>query len=420
MRLAPTRAAACRPVPPGPPPRAAGARRRRPGAREAAHDHHGLRRPREAPHLAAAPAPSVHAALAHQRLVPDGHLPAVDHGTRCRGREAPRSPLRLAERETPLPCRAHDRRARADARTRCSADAASASSSSVGRAARPTTSVTSGRPTVIVPVLSSTTVVICPARSRISPPRIRMPFSAPLPVPDEDRGRRGEAHRARAGDDHHRHEAHERRREAGAGRQQVEPDDERGDGEADHGGREVARDDVRQPRDRRAAGLRLLHQPDDLLQRRVAAHPRRAEREAPGGVHAPAEDRRAGQPCPPAAIRPSASTRPRPRRRRASRRPPGCARRAGRRRRGRHARPPTGISDLDGRSPARGPCAAGGRSSRRMASDVRPRARASSSRPSRTSAMIAARHLEIDGERRSVAPWWPPPAARGEPGPARA
>ena len=44
-------------------------------------------------------------------------------------------------------------------------------------------SVTSGRPAVIVPVLSRTTVSIWPARSRTSPPRIRIPFSAALPVP---------------------------------------------------------------------------------------------------------------------------------------------------------------------------------------------------------------------------------------------
>ena len=38
-------------------------------------------------------------------------------------------------------------------------------------------------PRVIVPVLSRTTVVICPARSRLSLFLIRIPNSAPLPVP---------------------------------------------------------------------------------------------------------------------------------------------------------------------------------------------------------------------------------------------
>ena len=53
---------------------------------------------------------------------------------------------------------------------------------------------------VIVPVLSSTIVSILRAISSASPPRTRMPFSAALPF-DHDRGRRGEAERARAGDD---------------------------------------------------------------------------------------------------------------------------------------------------------------------------------------------------------------------------
>ena len=44
-------------------------------------------------------------------------------------------------------------------------------------------SVTSGLPRVSVPVLSSTTTSSLCARSRASPERMRMPFSAPLPVP---------------------------------------------------------------------------------------------------------------------------------------------------------------------------------------------------------------------------------------------
>ncbi len=45
------------------------------------------------------------------------------------------------------------------------------------------TSVTRGRPSVIVPVLSSTTVWIALARSRLSAFLMRMPCSAPVPVP---------------------------------------------------------------------------------------------------------------------------------------------------------------------------------------------------------------------------------------------
>ena len=43
--------------------------------------------------------------------------------------------------------------------------------------------VTSGLPSVIVPVLSSTTVSTRCAVSRASPDFTSMPFSAPLPVP---------------------------------------------------------------------------------------------------------------------------------------------------------------------------------------------------------------------------------------------
>ena len=45
------------------------------------------------------------------------------------------------------------------------------------------TAVTSGRPSVSVPVLSRTTVSIRPAASSASPPRTRIPASAPRPVP---------------------------------------------------------------------------------------------------------------------------------------------------------------------------------------------------------------------------------------------
>ena len=46
-----------------------------------------------------------------------------------------------------------------------------------------TMSVTSGLPRVSVPVLSSTMAFSLYARSSASPERMRMPFSAPLPVP---------------------------------------------------------------------------------------------------------------------------------------------------------------------------------------------------------------------------------------------
>ncbi len=65
-----------------------------------------------------------------------------------------------------------------------SAEAARRStSSSVQPGSTVTMSVTTGSPRVIVPVLSSTTVVSAPARSSASPERNRIPSVAPLPVP---------------------------------------------------------------------------------------------------------------------------------------------------------------------------------------------------------------------------------------------
>ena len=43
-------------------------------------------------------------------------------------------------------------------------------------------SVTTGFPSVTVPVLSSTTVVMSPARCKASPPLMSTPISAPLPL----------------------------------------------------------------------------------------------------------------------------------------------------------------------------------------------------------------------------------------------
>ena len=78
--------------------------------------------------------------------------------------------------------------------SRCAATApASGCSESFSRAQRVsryvsppsvhTRSVTSGRPSVSVPVLSSTTTSTRTAVSRLSASFIRMPFSAPLPIP---------------------------------------------------------------------------------------------------------------------------------------------------------------------------------------------------------------------------------------------
>jgi len=64
----------------------------------------------------------------------------------------------------------------------CSADATSRSSSSSSTPSAGSASVSSGLPSVTVPVLSSTTAPILWAVSSASPLLIRMPCSAPLPV----------------------------------------------------------------------------------------------------------------------------------------------------------------------------------------------------------------------------------------------
>ena len=90
---------------------------------------------------------------------------------------------RLGQREAALLRAAHDGLRRAGART--SARRRRRAQEVVLRAARSstTTSVSAGWPRVIVPVLSRTTVWSLCAVSSASAERMRMPFSAPLPVP---------------------------------------------------------------------------------------------------------------------------------------------------------------------------------------------------------------------------------------------
>ena len=150
---------------------------------------------------------------------------------------------------------------------------------------------------------------------------------------DEQRGRRREAERARAGDDQHGDGGGERERQVLAG---ADPEAERGHRDADHDRHEDARDAVGEPLDRRLAALRVGHQ----LARSGPARCRRRPwwRARPGGrrrsptrprPHRPAASR-------PAPTRRSAATGRRrwcpPRRRRRS--PPSRrgGRRSGRRR----------------------------------------------------------------------------------------
>ena len=108
---------------------------------------------------------------------------------------------------------------------------------------------------------------------------------------DEQRGRRGEPERARAGDDQHGDGGGERElgRLAGA-----EPEAERRDGEGDDDRDEDAGDAVGEPLDRRLAGLRVGDEPGDLGERGVAADLRRAHDQAAAGVDGRAGDLVAG------------------------------------------------------------------------------------------------------------------------------
>ena len=72
---------------------------------------------------------------------------------------------------------------------------------------------TRGRPSVSVPVLSSTTVSTDARRSSGSPPLIRTPGRGAAAAGHHHRGRHRQAHRARARDDQHRHRRGERTNE---------------------------------------------------------------------------------------------------------------------------------------------------------------------------------------------------------------
>ena len=90
---------------------------------------------------------------------------------------------RVGERQAALVRLAHDRFA--ERMLGAALGARGQAQQLVGTAGRSATitSVTEGLPSVIVPVLSKTTVSTLCAVSSASPPRIRMPISAPLPVP---------------------------------------------------------------------------------------------------------------------------------------------------------------------------------------------------------------------------------------------
>src|SRR6266511_2184512 len=108
---------------------------------------------------------------------------------------------------------------------------------------------------------------------------------------DQQRGRRGQAKRARAGDDEHRDGSGERRGRPGAGTQ---PEPQRCDGDGDDDRHEHGRDAVGQPLHRGLAGLRLLNQAGHLRELRVRADPSGPYHEPAAGVDRGPDDHVAG------------------------------------------------------------------------------------------------------------------------------
>ena len=165
---------------------------------------------------------------------------------------------------------------RAGAREPTSAAAASRSSSSSVRPSAGRTPVTAGLPRVSVPVLSSTIVSI---RARLLQRLAAADQDAVLgrlAGADHDRGRRGQAQRAGAGDDQHGDGRLQREGQARL-RAEQQPADEGQRRQDQHDRDEELGDPVGQALHRRLRALRLLDQAHDLRQRRVAPDPVRVE-----------------------------------------------------------------------------------------------------------------------------------------------
>jgi len=105
-----------------------------------------------------------------------------------------------------------------------------------------------------------------------------------------DRGRGGQAERAGAGDDENRDGGADRHGPVVAGRPGQRPDGERDGGGDEDAGHEPRGDGVGQALHRRLGALRVFDEPDDLRERGVLAHGRRAEQEGAGAVDGRADD----------------------------------------------------------------------------------------------------------------------------------
>ena len=135
-----------------------------------------------------------------------------------------------------------------------------------------TTTVTEGSPRVMVPVLSRTTAVDALRELERRAVADEDAVLGALAGADHDRRRRGEAHRARAGNDQHRDRARQGIGEARLGAEQSQPrrSAPRSPMTSRH---EPPRDPVGDPLDRRLRALRSFDERDDLGERRVPADP---------------------------------------------------------------------------------------------------------------------------------------------------
>jgi len=127
------------------------------------------------------------------------------------------------------------------------------------------------RPVVRVPVLSNTTVSIRRERSSTSGLLISTPQPRPAAGAGHDRGGRRETHRARAGDDQHRHRRHQPLGRVPRGEP---PARERPGGNHQNRRNEDASNPIGEALNRRLARLRAFDQADDLAPARYWARPR--------------------------------------------------------------------------------------------------------------------------------------------------
>lgn len=130
-------------------------------------------------------------------------------------------------------------------------------------------SVTFGRPSVMVPVLSMTTVSMAWAVSRASPDLMRIPFSAPLPVPTMMAT--GVARPRAHGREDDQDGDGRREGEFGVDAHDEVPDEACNDGDGDDGRDEVTRNGIGHLGDRCLAGTGFIDELDDLADRRVVA-----------------------------------------------------------------------------------------------------------------------------------------------------